>query len=209
MTDYDPAPTELLDGDEWSEVLATQDYVGQSAQRFEMSHVEVRGGRWSGVTFEGLRAFELRFAGCDLAGVVLEGEVVLRNVAFAQCRLSGAVFAGAQLHNVAFEDCSLDDVNLRMVSAQKVSFSGCNLVAADFQAAALEDVRMHRCDLRGADFGKARMRAVDLRGSELSDLRGADSLSGATVDSAQVIALARGLAQALEIAVVDEDPDDS
>jgi len=206
MTDYDPAPVQLLDGDEWSEVVATEDYVGQSAERFEMSDVEVRGGRWSGVTFEGLRAFRVRFTGCDLAGLVLREQVVLRNVVFERCRMSGAVFAGAKLKDVRFEDCSLDDSNLRMLEAASVTFTDCNLVAADLYATRLEDVRFERCDLRGADFSKAQMTNVDLRGSEVVDIRGADALRGATIDSAQVVALARSIAAALDIKVVDDEP---
>jgi uncharacterized protein YjbI with pentapeptide repeats len=205
VDDHEPAPTELLDGDEWSGVVATEDYIGQRAERLEFGDVEVRGGRWSGVTLDRFRAFDVRFSGCDLAGFVLQEEVNLQNVVFERCRLTGAVFAGARLRDVRFEECALDDANLRMIDAERVSFNECNLTATDLHAARLVTVEMKRCDMRAVDLTKAYLQDADLRGSDLSDVRGADALRGATIDAGQVIALARSLAAALEIKVVDED----
>jgi uncharacterized protein YjbI with pentapeptide repeats len=205
MSDYDPAPTELLDGDEWSGVVATADYIGQRAERFEMGDVRVEGGRWSGVTLDGFRAFDVRFTNCDLAGFVLQEEVSLQNVVFERCRMTGVVFAGVRLRDVRFEECSLEDANLRMLDAERVSFTDCDLQRADLHAARLVDVKTTACDLRGVDLTKAFLQEVDLRRSDLSDVRGADALRGATIDTGQVVALARSLAAALEIKVVDED----
>ncbi len=205
MNDRAPAPEQLVDGDEWSSVVATRDYVGQRAERFEMADVEVRGGRWSGVTIEGLRAFQVTFDGCDLAGFVLQESPTLQNVVFRRCRMSGAVLAGARLRDVRFEECSLDDANLRMIDAERVTLSGCALVAADLHGAQIASAQFARCDLRGADFTKARLRDVDLRSSEVTGLRGAGTLRGATIDSAQVIALAHSLAAAVGVRVVDDD----
>lgn len=205
MTDHDPAPSELVDGDEWTDVVATGDYVGQRAVRVEMGDVEVRAGRWSGVTLDGLRALGVRFADCDLAGFVLTGDTVLRNIVFERCRLDGAVFAGVQLRTVRIEDCSLDDVNLRMVNASEVVISRSRLVGADFSGATIAAGRFGDCDLRGVDFTHAKLTDVDLRGSELFDVRGADALRGTTIDAAQLLPLARSLAVALGISVVDPD----
>jgi uncharacterized protein YjbI with pentapeptide repeats len=207
MSDHEPAPTELVDGDVWSGVLATGDYVGQSADGVELGDVVVRGGRWSGVVLDRLRCFDVVFEGADLAGLTLQEEPSLKNVVFRQCRLSGAVFAGARLRDVGFVGCKLDDANLRMLDAERVVFDDCVLVGADLHASNLVATRLSGCDLRGSDWTKASLRDVDLRGSRLEDIRGADSLRGVTIASDQVVPLAYSLAVALQLKIVDEEDD--
>jgi uncharacterized protein YjbI with pentapeptide repeats len=205
VPDYDPAPEELVDDDVWSLVLATGDYVGQRAEGMEMGDVIVRGGRWSGVVLDGLRAFDVTFEDCDLSGLALCEEPVLQNTRFLRCRLSGANFSGARLRNVTFTGCKLDAANLRLLDAEKVLFDDTVLSAADLHAAKLVDVRMQGCDLRGSDWTKATLKAVDLRGSRLEDIRGADRLRGVTIDSSQVVPLAYSLAVAMDLTIVDPD----
>lgn len=202
----DDAPVDLDDNDEWIEVLAEGDYIGAHAQDVEWTDVIARSGRWSGATIVNFRATDVRFENCDLAGFVLQEEVSLRRVEFVGCRMTGAVFAGAHLRDVTFSSCALDDANLRMIDAQDVTFEDCNLVEADMHAAKLSKVVIARCDLRGIEVSKSVMSEVDLRTSRLEDIKGADALRGATIDSVQVIALARSLAAALGLTVIDEDP---
>lgn len=204
MADYDPAPDELVDDDVWSLVLATGDYVGQRAEGMEMSDVVVRGGRWSGVILDGLRAFSVTFEDCDLSGLALLDEATLQNVTFTRCRLTGANFSGARLRNVSFVGCTLDDANLRMLDAEKVVCDDTVLVGADLHAAKLTTVKLQGCDLRGSDWTKVTTKDVDLRGSRLEDIRGADRLRGVTIDSSQVVPLAYSLAVAMELTIVDE-----
>jgi uncharacterized protein YjbI with pentapeptide repeats len=196
---------ELVDDDVWSMVEATADYVGQRADGMEMGDVAVKGGRWSGVVLDGLRAFDVTFEDADLSGLALLEEASLQNVAFTRCRLSGANFAGARLRGVTFADCKLDDVNLRMVDAEKITFTDTVLVGCDLHAAKLSEVRMRGCDLRGSDWTKSTLKAVDLRGSRLEDIRGADRLRGVTIDSSQVVPLAYSLAVAMELTIADEE----
>ncbi len=203
---HDDAPTTLADGDEWSGLVATGDYVGANAGEVDWADVLVRGGRWSGVTFDGFRATDVRFENCDLAGFVLQEDVSLRRVEFVGCRMTGAVLAGAHLRDVRFSACVLDDVNLRMVESQDVAFEDCSLVGADFYAAKLSKLTITASDLRRVDFTKATMHGVDLRSSRVEDVKGVGALRGATIDSLQTLALARSLALALGITVVDDEP---
>lgn len=205
MDDYDRAPDELVDDDVWSMVLATADYVGQRAEGLEMGDAVVRGGRWSGVVLEGLRAFDVTFEDCDLSGFSLLEDSVLQNVTFSRCRLTGATLAGARLRDVRFDGCTLQDANLRMCDAERVAADDGVFVGADLYAAKLADVRLRGCDLRGSDWTKATLNAVDLRGSRLEDIRGADSLRGVTIDSSQVVPLAYSLSVALGLTIADED----
>lgn len=193
---------ELVDNDEWSGVLLTADFVGQDAENFELHESIARGGRWSGVTLTRFRATDVVFEDCDLSGLVLH-EAVMRRVIFRRCRMTGVVLAGSSLHDVQIEECALDEANLRMVEAERVEVLDSNLASADFYAAKLTNVRLDRCDLRGTEFSKMVAKDVDLRGSRLEDLRGADSLRGTTIGADQVVPLARSLAVALHIDVVD------
>ncbi len=201
------APEELIDDDEWIGVVATGDYIGQRAENAELSGVAIRSGRWSGVILERLLATDVAFSDCDLAGFVLQAESSLRRVSFTRCRMSGVVFAGLRMHDVSFTDCTLDDANLRMAHLEHVSFEGCALTGADFYAATIAGARVSGCDLQGVSLTKATLADVDLRGSRLEDITGAGALRGATVDVGQVVGLARSLALALEINVVDESPE--
>jgi len=203
----DPAPTELVDHDEWIGAVATEDYIGQRADGIELSDVVVPKGRWSGVTFERLLATDVAFSDCDLSGFVLQDESSLRRASFTRCRLSGAVFAGAKLCDVSFTECSLDDANFRMAELERISFDDCPVTAADFYGAKITMARVTKCDLRGVTLSKASLTDVDLRTSQLQDIIGADALRGATVDTGQVVSLARSLALALELKVVDADAD--
>lgn len=204
LTD-EPAPEELVDDDEWAGVAATGDYIGQRAEGIELSGVAVTSGRWSGVILERLLATDVTFSDCDLAGFVLQAESSLRRVAFARCRMSGVVFAGLRMHDVSFTDCTFDDANLRMAQMERVSFDDCALTGADFYAATIAGARVSGCDLRGVSLTKATLSDVDLRGSRLEDITGAGALRGATVDTGQVVGLARSLAAALELNVIDND----
>lgn len=205
-TTRDDAPVALEGADEWTEVIAEGDYVGAVADEVVWNDVIVRGGRWSGVTFEGFQATDVTFENCDLAGFVLQEQVSLRRVAFVGCRMTGAVLAGAHLRDVLFSGCALDDANLRMVETQDVEFDECNLVGADLYSAKLTKTKVAGCDLRGVELSKAVLTEVDLRTSRLEDVKGANALRGATIDSVQVLSVARSLALAMGITILDDEP---
>jgi uncharacterized protein YjbI with pentapeptide repeats len=207
MSQYEPAPDELVDDDVWSMVLAGGDYVGQRAEGMEMGDVIVRGGRWSGVVLEGLRAFSVVFEDCDLSGLSLVEDPVLQDTTFTRCRIADATFAGARLRGVTFTGCTLADANLRMIDGERVRFDDTVLTGADLHGAKLVDTRVRGCDLRGSDWTKTTLKGVDLRGSRLEDIRGADGLRGVTIDSSQVVPLAHSLAVALELTISDEYDD--
>jgi len=199
--------TELVDNDEWSAVLLTADFTGQDAEDFELRESVARGGRWSGVTLTRFHATDAVFEDCDLSGLVVH-EGVFRRVVFLRCRMTGAVLAGASLHDVRIEGCTLDDANLRMIEVERMDVVDTTFTGADFYAATLTHVRAERCDMRGVEFSKLKADDVDLRTSRLEDVRGADALRGVTISADQMLPLARSLAVALEITVVDADDDD-
>jgi uncharacterized protein YjbI with pentapeptide repeats len=199
------AADELDDNAEWTSVVAASDYVGQQAEGVDMRDVLARGGRWSGVILERFLGTELRFENCDLAGFVLRGDSFVQRAEFVGCRMTGAVFAGTKLRDVSFVSCTLDEANLRMLDAESVDFEQCSLLATDLYSAKLVKTRFADCDMRGAVFTKATLSECDLRTSRLEDIVGADALRSSTIGADQLIPLARSLAVALDLRIVDDE----
>jgi uncharacterized protein YjbI with pentapeptide repeats len=77
----------------------------------------------------------------------------------------------------------------------------CVLHEVDFGGATLLRVKFGGSTLTGADFTKVTCTDVDLRDASLDITAGYDSLRGATIDSAQLVALAPYLARHLGITV--------
>jgi uncharacterized protein YjbI with pentapeptide repeats len=116
-------------------------------------------------------------AGVDLSGATL------RRVTFTECKFDSANLRGATLHEVVFERCTLDHLDLTDATLTACAFRGSTL---------------HQLDLTKATLSK-----TDLRTSELDIARGHLALSGAIIDVGQLLALAPGLAQELNITVKD------
>jgi uncharacterized protein YjbI with pentapeptide repeats len=176
----------------------------------------------SGAT--GIRFLSCTFTGCTMTGLDLTGSVMrelrierLRAVGtefvstgWLDVEVSGSLLAGpllydATLERVVFRDCKLDAANFRDATLTDVTFEGCSLTDADFSRATMRRVGFPGSRLAGADFTKADLGEVDLRGCELGIERGLDSLGGAIVDQAQLVALAPVLAAHLGIEVRDHD----
>lgn len=108
----------------------------------------------------------------------------IQRVVFSSCKLSGVNFRASRMVDVVFQDCVLDDVDFSEASLTRVTFPGSSL--------------------RGVHLAKAKLREVDLRGaSELDLASGFESLAGAVIGQAQLIALAPTLAANTGITVKD------
>jgi uncharacterized protein YjbI with pentapeptide repeats len=168
-----------------------------------------------------------RFVECAIAGVTFDGTSMRRcrisDMWFGETRfvaadiaestlvdawLSGCVLAGVQafstlLRRVTFRNCKLDSVNFRDATLTDVTFEDCVLRDPDFATAKLTRVRFPGCTMTGATFTRATCASVDLRGASLGITAGYDALSGVTIDSLQLMALAPLLAHHLGIQVKD------
>lgn len=161
------------------------------------------GGQLRRCRFSDVWFAQVRFVAVDLAESSLT-DVWLR----------GCVFAGVQAFSMIgrrllVRGCKLDSVNFRMSKLTDVTFEDCVLRDADFASAKLTRVRFPGCTLAGADFTKATCQDVDLRGARLGTdtvpgiKAGYDALSGARIDSLQLVTLAPHLAHHLGITVAD------
>ena len=95
----------------------------------------------------------------------------------------------------------LDAVNLRGATLQDVAFESCALRDLDLGSATLTRLRLPACHVERLDLTNATLADVDLRGAELDISRGIDRLSGAVVDTGQLMTLAPTMAAHLGLEV--------
>ncbi|MGO3429636.1 MAG: pentapeptide repeat-containing protein [Cellulosimicrobium funkei] len=170
-----------------------------------------------GATVFSTRLDQVRADEADLGAVTLT-EVVLgrldvpvvrgtrgrwREVEVLGARLGSAELYESSWAGVRFVGCKLGFVNLRGASLRDVVFTDCtidelDLVASDALRVAFEGTRGRRLDVPGATVAH-----VDLRGAEIDELGGIESLRGSTIDSMQLARLAATFAHSLGITVTD------
>jgi uncharacterized protein YjbI with pentapeptide repeats len=118
-------------------------------------------------------------------------------------RLTGAELAEATLRDARFFECRLDMVGLRLARLERVVFRDCRMEEADLYGARLKDVLFERCTLREATLSGATLERCELRGCDLTGLRGAEALASARMPWNDVLENAPLFAAALGIEIVD------
>ncbi|MFD4996294.1 pentapeptide repeat-containing protein [Streptomyces buecherae] len=168
----------------------------------------ITGLRTQRARLERLHVHSVEFTGCDLSSLHWSESKLSRTV-FRDCKLMGAALEDLMLDNVLFENCRFDySTFARVRSAGPVIFSACSLREAVFTAADLGAALVDDCVLRLTEFDGGTYRGLDLRGNDLSGLRGLFWLKRIIIDRAQTLQLAEALAAELDIAFTD-DLDDS
>lgn len=158
-------------------------FTGTDLRRARFNDVWASGSRLTGVCLAETDWLDSSLIGCSLAGAEAFGSV-LRRLVFRRCKLDSVNLRSAVLHEVVFEDCVLRDV--------------------DFGEARLDGVAFPGSRLERARLGRTTLKKADLRGAITIDLAdGYESLSGAVIDTGQLLDLAPALAQALGITVKD------
>jgi uncharacterized protein YjbI with pentapeptide repeats len=129
----------------------------------------------------------------------------LRRVELHLCRLTGAELAEASWTDVLVSDCRLDLAGLRYATLERVVFRDCRMEECDLAGARLKDVRFERCVLREATLANVTVERVELRGCDLTGLRGVEGLRGARLPFADVLENGPLFAAALGIEIADDD----
>jgi uncharacterized protein YjbI with pentapeptide repeats len=158
------------------------DLAGRSVRMFDLTDVRVEPADWANLRAPSSAWSRVELRGVRLTGAEL-GESTLRDVTFADCRLDLAALRSARLERVAFVDCRLEEL--------------------DLYGAKLADVRFERCGLREATVSAATFERCDLRGCDLTGLRGAERLAGVRMTWDDVLANAPVFAAALGIELLD------
>ncbi|MBQ1079895.1 pentapeptide repeat-containing protein [Nocardiopsis sp. B62] len=206
----------------YAEDLRPFDRKQLHADLHEVVHVD--GERFEGVNLPGARFIESAFTDTQWDGGVLRRcrftDVWMRTVRMmgtdtAECtwldsHILSSMFAGtasfnSEIQRVVFSSCKLNGVNFRASRMADVIFQDCVLTDVDFGEATLTRLTFPGSTLRGLHLAKAKLREVDLRGaSELDLASGFESLAGAVIGQAQLIALAPALAANTGITVQDQ-----
>jgi uncharacterized protein YjbI with pentapeptide repeats len=195
----------LIDDADMTGVRLTGDHGGRTASLVQLAGCRVEGAQLVGTHLVGSRLVDCVVVGCDLSGLVLEDSACTR-VEFRDCRLSGLQAASCRFADVGFLRCRLDGANFRMTTWERAEFHDCDLVDADFYAATLPASRFIRCDLTGVELSRCTLTAATLQWSDLSALRGAESLRGVTISGDQVLPAALALFAAMAMTLDDEPP---
>jgi uncharacterized protein YjbI with pentapeptide repeats len=158
----------------------------------------------SGDRLKGLRLIDVAIERGNLANLVAP-EPVLRRVTVTGARLTGVQWTRGSITDVAFRDCRIDLATFAGSTLERVTFVGCLLAQAEFRDALLRSVRFEHCDLSEADLGGLRIDGCELRSCTLDGLAGAERLRGAALPWHDVVGNAGLFAAALGIRVLDED----
>lgn len=118
-------------------------------------------------------------------------------------RLTGADLAEGTFRDVRFVGCRLDLAAARLSTFERVVFSDCRLEELDLYGAQLTDVFFERCVLREATLSGVTSQRVELRGCDLTALRGAEALRGMRMPWNDVLANAPLFASVAGIEIVD------
>jgi uncharacterized protein YjbI with pentapeptide repeats len=188
-------------------------HAGLDIRELDLSGREAAGAeldqcRYSSVSFGEVRLRratlkDVVFDKCDLANLRAR-ECSIRRASFAASRMTGLTWITGTMQDVTFDGCRID---LGYFSATKISdvvFTGCRLDQANFGDAELSNVRFENCDLSGVQFSGARLADTRFSGCVLNGISGVTSLRGASMTSADALALAVTLAQALGISIDDD-----
>ncbi|MEU5609762.1 pentapeptide repeat-containing protein [Streptomyces sparsogenes] len=191
----------------------TEFHYGHADLRaLDLADTHLIDGRITGLTtqrarLEKLRVDSVEFTSCDLSSLRWSDSKLSRAV-FRDCKLMGATLEDITLDNVLFENCKLDYSTLTHVRATgPMIVSQCSLRETAFDASDLSAALFDDCDLRQAEFGRGKYRGLDLRGNNLSQLRGVASLKQVIIDQTQTLQLAEALATELDV-TYGEDLDD-
>ena len=190
------------DGDYDGLELRDLDLTGQSAvnARFLSSLL-------AGCVLDEVALTQAQLADCVLTEVrahTLDAvDSAWRDVSVTDCRLGAVTAYGAQLTRVRISGGKLDYVNLRDGTLTDVVIEDCVIGELDLVGARLTRVVLAGCRVGRLDVTRATLDRVDLRGAELTALRGLASLRGATITPEQLTDLAPHFAEHLGLAVAD------
>jgi uncharacterized protein YjbI with pentapeptide repeats len=191
-------------------LAADEDYEAAHFDRLNLDAPQAAGSRFmecafTQVSIQDGRLRRARFNDVWLHGVRLTA-TELTESSWIDATIVGSVAAGVMAHGsllrqVTFRGCKLHGVNFRGATLTDVTFQDCTLREVDFGAATLRRCQFPGSQLQETDFSRVTLEKVDLRGAELGIIMTPGALSGATITTAQLTALAPLLAEHAGITV--------
>ncbi|WP_371677000.1 pentapeptide repeat-containing protein [Streptomyces sp. NBC_01276] len=188
-----------------------QDFAYEEAdlRSLELTDAQLVTGRIAGlrsrrVELDALSLHAVEIVGSDL-GSTRWSDSKLTRVHVRDCKLMGAALDGLVLDDVLFEGCRFDYATFERVrSTGPLAFAGCAFTEAAFTECDLSGAVFTDCTLRLTEFGTGRYRNTDLRGNDLSAVRGVAHLSKIRITPGQEAELAAALVSDLDISIGDD-----
>lgn len=146
---------------------------------------------------------DVEIMNCDLIAATMP-ESSWRRLLFKDSRCSGLQIQSSQLKDITFISCKMNLTNFRFSKLINVQFRDCILDEADFYSTELTDVSFQNCSMDRTVFSSSKLKHVDFRTSTINNISGIRSISGSTIDSAQLISIAPLLAHELKIIVKND-----
>lgn len=190
-------------------VLSEFHLADDTPDSLELSDCRLDTGRISGLrvesaVFDALRVADVDFARCDLSQAVFRGGRWHR-VRFSDCKILSGRFDGVTFEDVVFDRCKLDyTVFHEIVAKGPVVFRDCSLDEGWFVGSELGKVAFDECRMRLTSFERSSCKGMDLRGNELSEIRGIATLGAAVIDPVQTVQLGRALVGDIGLRLSDD-----
>lgn len=207
--EHDLREVTSLEGDQ-SGRLEYFHFTGGDWRSVELADRQFTAGRISGLKvakarFTGVNLTSIEVDRCDLSSAEWR-EGKLNRVRFTLCKFLGASFTDVSMEDVVFTQCKLDLATFESLRAKgAVAFSNCTLNEAAFTACNLTGAAFEDCSLREVAFEGGTYKNCDLRGNDLSAIRGVTELRRAIIEPAQTLQLGRALVADLELRIPGQD----
>ena len=112
----------------------------------------------------------LVFEKCDLANTqVLETSI--HQVLFRNCRFTGLIAQDSIIENATFEKCKINLASWSGCKMKNIVFEECDLTEIDFLNCELENIEFNDCILTDGKMLESKIKKVDLRTSNVQNLK--------------------------------------
>ncbi|WP_059008682.1 pentapeptide repeat-containing protein [Streptomyces specialis] len=165
-------------------------YTGSAPRTLHLDGARLISGRITGLAthhtqLHNTRLDGVEFTDCDL-GSLHWTDSTLTHTVFRDCTLTGARLDRLTLDNVLFENCALDYATLHHLRATgPLALVKCDLTEAAVHHCDFTNAHLEACGLHHTTFTAGTYHHTDLRGNDLSTLRGAMALKAAIIDRPQ------------------------
>lgn len=208
----DIAPYDGNDIDGSTEILRVRcadiDGTGRSIAGLALDQVHAHRILLNRARLSSARLFDVHCEASDLSSSSWQRPRWQR-VLFKGCKLTGAQVATLAGTDVMFQECTLEGTIFSGGKFKGVHFERCRMARVVFDRVELGNATFRRCDCTGMDLTGSVLQGVDLRGSEIPDIRvEVGQFKGLTIDPAQAAELVAHLGSSVRYLEEDDAPRD-
>lgn len=201
--------TDLLDSvDSLEDGVAEFIHANVEVRELGLNFASLRNGlvksvRAQGLSFHDVSLDSVVFQRCFFGSIEID-HCRLSRVSFVDCQLNGLRLSKTKLSDVIFERCRLDYALMQEVrTARSAAFLECSMREVSLLDCEFEKAVIDGCRLDGLELERGKFSGCDLRGNDLSTVRGIAALRKARIAEAQVPQLAEAMVRELELDVED------